>query len=182
MTEDLRAQRLDVELAEAELGARFDHVAVAAPRLRDLLPIYQDLLGGVFANGGDNQRVGYRALQLRYPDGSRIELMEPLPGSDFFDSFFARVGDRGGLHHVTFKVEDIERAIAAARARGYEPVGIYLEWDVWKEAFLHPRQANGVLVQLAQAAPGYPEPPREDESVEAVLAGRSDGGNGIPSP
>jgi methylmalonyl-CoA/ethylmalonyl-CoA epimerase len=82
------------------IAAVFDHTAVAAPRIRDLLPIYLDLLGGTFVQGGDNPRVGYRALQLEYQSGGRIELMEPLLGSSFFDSFFARKGS--GLHHITF--------------------------------------------------------------------------------
>src|SRR5205085_8797529 len=91
------------------LDAVFDHVGVAAPRLRDLLPIYHDLLGGRFLQGGDNARVGYRALQLAYHDGTKIELLEPLDGSTFFDSFFRRTAG-GGLHHVTFTVGDMPAA------------------------------------------------------------------------
>lgn len=160
------------------LGARFDHAAVAAPRLRDLLPLYSDVLGGTIQNGGDNQRVGYRALQLGYPDGSKIELMEPLTGSTFFDRFFAR---GGGLHHVTFKVDDIHAAIDGLAAVGLTPTSVYLDDELWREVFVHPHEASGVLVQLAQAAPGYPPPPG-DLTVERVLAGHGERGNGVASP
>ncbi|MFQ5516894.1 MAG: VOC family protein [Acidimicrobiia bacterium] len=162
-----------------EMGAVFDHAALAAPRLRDLLPIYQDLLQGRFLYGGDNRRVGYRALQLAYSDGSRIELMEPLSGSAFFDSFVKRKG--WGLHHITFKVSDIRRAIDIAEHRGFVLVGAFLDDVCWKEVFIHPREACGTLVQLAQSAPGYP-PPQLDSSVEDVLAGRGNDGNNQPSP
>lgn len=64
--------------------------------------------------GGDNPRVGYRALQLAFPDDRRIELMEPHPGSAFFDRFFRRTGG-GGMHHVTFMVDDIHRALLPDR-------------------------------------------------------------------
>lgn len=165
------------ELASAGVDAVFDHTAVAARRLLDLLPFYRNLLGGKIANGGDNPRVGYRAMQLAYRDGSKIELMEPLPGSTFFDRFFAR---GGGLHHVTFKVADIGLAIDALEAGGWPTTGLFLDSDDWKEVFLHPRDASGVLVQLAQARPGYPPPPG-DLTVEQVLAGRGECGNGIPS-
>ena len=161
------------------LEAVFDHAAIAGPRLRDLLRIYHDLLGGTFLNGGDNPRVKYRALQLAYPDGSKIELMEPLAGSTFFDSFVA--GSGWGLHHVTFKVGDIERAISVLEQRGFTPVGVFLEDDYWREAFLHPREAGGTLLQLAQPGAGYP-PPIWDWSLEEVLEGRGEHGNGHPSP
>lgn len=158
--------------------AVFDHACVAAPRIRDLLPLYQRVLRGEFVQGGDNARVGYRALQLSYTDGGRFELMEPLRGSTFLDSFFAR---GGGLHHVTFKVADLAAAVKAARAAGLEVVGVYDDDPRWKEAFLHPRSAAGVLVQLAETEPGFP-PATPHVMLEDVLAGRGVPGNGEPSP
>lgn len=162
-----------------DLGAVFDHVGVAAPRLRDLLTIYHDMLGGRLMQAGDNQRVGYRALQLAYPDGTKIELMEPLRGSTFFDSFFGRTGG-GGLHHVTFKIRNMEAAVAALERRGYSPTGLYLEDVLWQEVFLHPREAYGTLVQLAYEGGDYPQP--ENLTLADVLAGHCQDGNGEPSP
>jgi methylmalonyl-CoA/ethylmalonyl-CoA epimerase len=157
--------------------AVFDHACVAAPRMRDLLPLYQDVLRGTFCEGGDNIRVGYRALQLRYGNGTRFELMEPLRGSTFLDSFFRR---GGGLHHVTFKVEDLHGAVRAAEAAGYTIVGVYDEDPEWLEAFVHPRSASGALVQFAQTHM-FP-PARPPVTLEDVLAGRGVPGNGEPSP
>ena len=57
------------------LGAVFDHPAVAARCIRDLLPIHHELLGGSLLKGGDNVRVGYRAMQLAFAVGTRIELV-----------------------------------------------------------------------------------------------------------
>ncbi len=159
------------------LDAVFDHAAVAAPRIRDLLPIYRDLLGGVFLRGGDTVRVGYRAVQLGYANGTKFELMEPLQGSRFFDSFFRR---GGGLHHVTFKVADLDAAVRRMRVLGYTPTGLFTEIPEWQEVFLHPREANGVLVQLARGNGNFPFP--EGAGLEDVLAGRGSHGNGCPSP
>ena len=52
----------------------------------------------------------------------------------------------------------MERAVALARiaAFGIEPVGVNLANPDWKEAFLHPRSAYGIVIQVAQ--PGGPEP------------------------
>ncbi|MEU4535905.1 VOC family protein [Streptosporangium sp. NPDC023825] len=162
-----------------ELGAVFDHTAVAAPRIRDLLPVYRDLLGGTFHRGGDNQLGGYRAVQFTYPGGGKIELMEPLEGSTFFDSFFELTRGRGGVHHLNFHVADIDLAVSLLTERGYRLHGLNLGDPRWREVFLHPKEAHGVLVQLAQPGPrdSVPVP-----SLDDVLAGRGFRGNGIPSP
>jgi len=136
-------------------GGRFDHVAHAAPTIRELLPLYAGQLGGRPLYGGENVRVGYRGTMLGFADGSQIELLEPLPGSTFLDSFFAR-NPAGGLHHVTFRVDDLRAAVASARAAGLEIVGEYLDDPDWLEAFVHPRAANGTVVQLLQASPHLP--------------------------
>lgn len=143
------------------IDATFDHVAHGTRSIKSLLPVYRDLLGGRFVGGGDNERVGFRYVQLAYERGGRVELLQPLDGSSFLDSFFRRVGD-GGLHHVTFKVRDIARAVDAARGHGFTPFGAYLEDPEWQEVFLHPRDTGGTLVQLAWSSfdPGKPyEPP-----------------------
>ena len=55
----------------------------------------------------------------------------------------------GGVDIPTFKVKDIDARLASLRARGFEPVHVALQ-DSWKEAFIHPRQPHGVLVQLLE--------------------------------
>ncbi|MCG5220108.1 VOC family protein [Streptosporangium soli] len=162
------------------IDAVFDHTAVAAPRIRDLLPIYRDLLGGSYLGGGDNTRSGYRTLQLRYPNGGKVELMEPLAGSTFFDSFFELSRGRGGVHHLNFHVTDIHAAVARLTELGYRLHGLNLSEPRWRDVFLHPKEAYGVLIQLAQ--PGGPRPPEDNPTLDELLAGRGRRGNGIPSP
>jgi methylmalonyl-CoA/ethylmalonyl-CoA epimerase len=127
---------------------RLDHVAVAVHAIKPALRLYRDALGGEYLMGGD---VGgsWRWLQLRYPGGGKVELLEPL--GDGFPSRF--LGSRGeGLHHVTFKTDDIERAVERLEAGGYELVDVNLEHPHWREAFLRPSMAHGTLIQVAQSA------------------------------
>ncbi|WP_433431686.1 VOC family protein [Nonomuraea sp. CA-141351] len=170
---------LDLELDGLEVS--FDHTAVAAPRIRDLLPIYSNLLGGRhLGGGGDNRVAGYRTLQLTYPNGGKVELMEPLAGSTFFDSFFELTRGRGGVHHLNFHVADLSAAVTMLTARGYRLHGLNQEDPRWREVFLHPKEAHGVLIQLAQPGPRGPDETRP--TLEEVLAGLGRNGNGIPSP
>jgi methylmalonyl-CoA/ethylmalonyl-CoA epimerase len=69
----------------ADIGCHFDHVAIAAPRLRDLVPLWVDALNGEFQGGGDDTRSGYRTARIAYSGGFAIELMEPLPGRSYED-------------------------------------------------------------------------------------------------
>lgn len=147
-------------------AARFDHAAHAAPRIRDLLPLYVDALGGRFLYGDTNEAVGFRAVQIEYGDGSKIELIEATEGSGFLDGFLRR-HPSGGLHHVTYRVGDLDAAIALAESAGFEVFGVNTERAEWKEAFIHPHAAHGVLVQLAQAPPDWP--PRNRVTLESVI-------------
>jgi methylmalonyl-CoA/ethylmalonyl-CoA epimerase len=161
------------------LDAVFDHAAHAAHRIRDLLLLYRDLLGGRFLNGGDNPHTGYRVVQLGFRDGTKVELMEPLAGSSFLSTFLAG-RPNGGLHHLTFKVGDIHAALRRVEELGLTATAVNLDNPDWRELFVHPRQGFGALIQLAQPGPnpwGWP-----GLTLEDILAGRGPNGDGRPSP
>jgi methylmalonyl-CoA/ethylmalonyl-CoA epimerase len=160
----------------AAMGATFDHFAVATHRIRDALPLWRDTLGGQFTIGADNAEVGWRTVRLELGGSSCIELIEPLGESTFFDRFFEK-NPAGGLHHVTFLVDDIEGAFTHIHAQGYEPFGADASWY---QLFVHPRLAGGVLIQLmrrpfARIVPG-------SMTLDDVLAGHGYQGTGIASP
>jgi len=126
----------------------FDHVAVAVRSVRSALPLFRDALGGEYLMGGDVDGT-WRWVQFRYPNGGKVELLEPL-GEGFLSKFLDRYGE--GLHHVTFKTDDIDAAVADIQSRGYELVDIQTADEHWKEAFLRPSNAHGTLIQIAQSS------------------------------
>lgn len=140
-------------------GTTLDHVAVAVERWSDAWPRYVIELGGTWSSGGLN--VGFGPAQLRYADGGRVEILQPWQPQD--NPFLRRFLDRHGPgpHHLTFKVPDLASAIDLAREAGFVPVGVDLSGPDWKEAFLHPRQATGIVVQMAQASYTWESPPPE---------------------
>jgi methylmalonyl-CoA/ethylmalonyl-CoA epimerase len=102
--------------------------------------------------GGINPWGRHLAVQVEFPGGGRVELLQPLPGISPSIGNFLERNPRGGLHHITFKVPDIHVALAAVGDHGLSPVMTYLENDVWMETYLHPRETHGVLIQLAQSS------------------------------
>ncbi|HVF74073.1 MAG TPA: VOC family protein [Acidimicrobiales bacterium] len=138
-------------------GATLDHVAVAAERWEDAWPRYAHELGGRWVSGGEAP--GFAAHQLRFANGGKLEIIRPhaVEQNDFLRRFI----DRNGLgpHHLTFKVPDIAAALDEAERSGYRPVNVNLDDPDWKEAFLHPKEAPGVVVQLAESAGDWSSAP-----------------------
>jgi methylmalonyl-CoA/ethylmalonyl-CoA epimerase len=143
------------------MTAVLDHLAVGTPALADGWDLFGGVLGGRWAYGGNSP--GYWWGQLQFASGPKIELLTPTGGPDaaFLERFLATRG--AGPHHFNFLVTDIEATLARFQASGLEPVGVNLANPYWREAFLHPRSAHGIVIQVAQ--PGGPEPacapPRE---------------------
>jgi methylmalonyl-CoA/ethylmalonyl-CoA epimerase len=138
----------------------FDHIAIAVPRLADAEAILAGQLGGRSAFGMTTAAFSF--WHWRYEGGGDLEVLEPAGADGFLHRFLAQRGP--GIHHVTFTVPSLDAACERARAQGYAIVGYDDSDPEWKEAFLHPRQAQGIVVQLAEPAAGGPGPPARDES------------------
>lgn len=125
-----------------------DHVAIGTRTLADGWILFGGILGGRWAYGGDSP--GYWWGQLSFAAGPKVELLTPTGGPDagFLERFLAAHG--AGPHHFNFMVSDISRTLSAVRSLGIEPVGVNLLNAGWKEAFIHPRDAYGVVIQIAQ--------------------------------
>jgi methylmalonyl-CoA/ethylmalonyl-CoA epimerase len=127
-----------------------DHVALGVPRIEDAAHFLVETLGGEEHGGGPG--LGFRFFQWEFAGGGKIEILEPAGAPDgFLHRFLERRGP--GIHHVTFKVPDLEAAAEQARGCGYEIVGWFDADPSWKECFLHPKQAQGIVVQLAEENP-----------------------------
>src|SRR5205807_2477067 len=138
-------------------GARIDHVAVAVHDVAAAATLYRDVLGGEFLFGADEPEQGFRFVQYRFASGGKVELVTPL-GNGFVSRFLERRGE--GVHHVTLRVADLAGQVDRLRASGVVLMEVSLEDEHWKEAFIHPRDAHGVLIQLAES------PHDDDESAQ----------------
>jgi len=129
-------------------GARLDHVAVAVRDLAAAAGLFRDVLGGEFLFGSEIPSQAFRFVQYRLPGGGKFELVTPM-GEGFVSRFLERRGE--GVHHVTLRVSDIERQVERLRGGGVELTLVSFANEYWKEAFIHPSNAHGVLVQLAES-------------------------------
>ena len=137
--------------------AVLDHVAVGTRTLADGWQLFAALLGGTWAYGGDSP--GFWWGQMEFAAGPKIELITPTAGPDagFLERFLDSRG--AGPHHLNFIVPHIEQTLARVSALGIEPVQVSLQNPAWKEAFVHPRDGFGVVIQLAEQSGLPPELP-----------------------
>jgi methylmalonyl-CoA/ethylmalonyl-CoA epimerase len=142
-------------------GASLDHVAVAVRDAGRAATVYRDVLGGEFLYGADQPEQGFRFVQYRFPGGGKVELITPL-GGGFVARFLDARGE--GMHHITLRVSDLEAHVERLRQHGIEVILVDLRDANWKEAFIHPRDAHGVLIQLA-------ETPHDDDETARHFGG-----------
>ncbi|MGI9667352.1 MAG: VOC family protein [Acidimicrobiia bacterium] len=133
----------------ADVIDRYDHVSMAVEDFESVDALVA-LLGAQRFDGGYAASADFHWVQYELPGTGRLEMIrtDSTDPDHFINRFLATHGE--GLHHLTFKVNDLEAAAAAATEKGFTLVG-YDESDPgWKEVFIHPRSANGVLIQLAE--------------------------------
>ena len=146
----------------------FDHIAIAVPRLADAEAVLAGELGGRSTFGMTTDE--YRFWHWRFEGGGDLEVLEPAGADGFLHRFITQHGP--GIHHVTFTVPSLAEACDRARTHGYSIVGYDDSDPEWSEAFLHPKQAQGIVVQFAQTnAPPTPEPGARDSASPIKVLG-----------
>ena len=123
------------------------HVAVAVPSLSETIPFYRDVLG---YRVDEPRVIADQRVRVAFAtrDGSRIELLEPTDTESGVARFVADRG-RPTLHHLCFVVDDLASTLVRLASEGVELVDHAPRRGVeGLVAFLHPRAANGVLVEL----------------------------------
>jgi methylmalonyl-CoA/ethylmalonyl-CoA epimerase len=127
-----------------------DHVAFGVPDVAAVTPFLVGELGGCPLAAGPG--IGFLWWQWEFARGGALEVLQPQGLPDGFVQRFLEAHGPG-IHHVTFKVPDLAVAAARVRSLGYDIVGYSDEFPGWKECFLHPKQAQGIVVQLAESHP-----------------------------
>ncbi|MGC1677056.1 MAG: methylmalonyl-CoA epimerase [Candidatus Binataceae bacterium] len=127
---------------------RIHHVGVVVPDLDAGLKFWCDTLGLRLTKSATIEEQGVRAALLKI-GGSEIELLEPINPDGGVAKFLARRG--GGLHHVCFETDDVERELDAAKAKGIQMIDQKPRAGLaGMICFLHPKATCGVLVEYAQ--------------------------------
>ena len=129
-----------------------DHVAIAVADLDAACERYEGLLGGRILHREVVEGQPVEVAFVDVPGTTLIELVCATEPETPLARFVERRGE--GLHHICFRVADLEAALADARAQGYDLIDETGRPGAAGSSigFLHPRAAGGVLVELKQKA------------------------------
>lgn len=124
-----------------------DHIGIAVKSL-DAAKIYE-ALGLTIEHVETVETQGVRTAFLAAGD-AMIELLEPTGPQSNVAKFIEKRGE--GIHHICFRVDDIEAHLARLKQNGYRLIN---EAPVpgahgCRVAFLHPAAGNGVLIELSE--------------------------------
>jgi methylmalonyl-CoA epimerase len=126
-----------------------EHIGVAVTRIDDVLPIYEHLLGLKLKGIREGRQNRVKAALLETGD-TAIELLEPLDSDSPIAKFLAKRGQ--GLHHLAFKVKDIQQALDYLKGNGVVLIDEAPRAGIegGKVAFLHPKSTADVLIELCE--------------------------------
>ncbi len=129
---------------------RVAHLAVVTDDLEGALAFWRDALGLEVGGIHDVEQEGVRVAFLPVGDSS-VEVVLPVREDTGVARYLEKRGP--GMHHVCLEVDDLEGLLARLKAHGVQL--IHEEPQVSptgrRYAFVHPKSAGGVLVELYEA-------------------------------
>ncbi len=132
--------------------SRIDHISIAVRDPEKAEDFFVRILGAIPGAEADDESLGFNWKILSLGDLTRVEIISPKGEKSFLDGFLKNRD--GGVHHITLETPDI-RGMKEVLERENIPYFGYAEYPGgwWKELFIHPKDAFGVLIQIAQFDP-----------------------------
>ncbi len=128
---------------------KIEHLGIAVKDLKEANKIYQALLG---VAPYKEERVASEGVVTSFfkTGESKIELLAATNENSPIAKFIAKKGE--GIHHIAFAVADINAEVARLKKEGFVVLNDAPKRgaDNKMVVFLHPKSANGVLVELCQ--------------------------------
>lgn len=126
---------------------KIEHIGIAVKSLSASVPLFEKLLNtrSYKTETVESEKVNTAFFQT---GNSKIELLESLDPDGVIARFIQKRGE--GLHHIAFKVEDIESEMKRLKDEGYTLLNERPKQGADNKliCFLHPKDTNGVLVEL----------------------------------
>ncbi|MCW8982363.1 MULTISPECIES: methylmalonyl-CoA epimerase [Altibacter] len=128
---------------------KIEHLGIAVKNLSEANDTYSRLLGSTPYKTETVESEGVNTSFFVCGE-SKIELLEATNPNSPIAKFLEKKGE--GIHHVAFYVDNIEAEVKRLKSEGFQVLnetpkrGADNKWVV----FVHPKSANGVLVELCQ--------------------------------
>jgi methylmalonyl-CoA/ethylmalonyl-CoA epimerase len=118
---------------------KINHIAILVDDLEATVRFWQDALG---------LEVSHTEIAFLPAGDSEIELVRPTTDDSGLARYLEKRGP--GMHHICLEVDDIAGMLAQLKAKGIQLINEEpkIGSDGRKYAFVHPKSAHGVMVEL----------------------------------
>jgi methylmalonyl-CoA/ethylmalonyl-CoA epimerase len=128
---------------------KIEHIGIAVKDITKAIPLFEKLLDTPCykTETVESEQVNTAFFQK---GGSKIELLESTDPDGVIARFIGKKGE--GMHHIAFEVADIVSEMARLKAEGFVLLNEEPKTGADNKlvCFLHPRETNGVLIELCQ--------------------------------
>ena len=126
---------------------KIEHIGIAVKSLTNSVPLFEKLLNSQCYKTElvENEKVNTAFFKT---GETKIELLESTDPDGVVARFIAKKGE--GLHHIAFEVTDIEAEMERLKKEGFVLLNETAKpgADDKLVCFLHPKNTNGVLIEL----------------------------------
>jgi methylmalonyl-CoA/ethylmalonyl-CoA epimerase len=130
---------------------KVDHLGIAVPDLADALGLWTRLLG---VEGSPPEEVESQMVRVSFVDvgSTHLEFLAPTQPDSPIGRFVAERG--GGLHHLAFRVPNVDQTLATLAARGFQLIDRTGRPGARgrRVGFVHPKSTGHVLVEFVEGA------------------------------
>jgi methylmalonyl-CoA/ethylmalonyl-CoA epimerase len=131
---------------------KVEHIGVAVKNLESSVMLYEKLLNTLCYKTElvESEKVNTAFLKSGGQEGTKIELLESTEAEGVIARFIEKKGE--GIHHIAFEVADIESEMDRLKKEGFVLLNEKPKTGADNKlvCFLHPKNTNGVLIELCQ--------------------------------
>ena len=131
------------------MGYNVEHIGIAVKNLELSIPLFERLLN---SSCYKTESVGTENVNTAFflQNGSKIELLESTDPDGVIAKFIAKKGE--GMHHIAFEVPDIKAEMNRLKSEGFTLLNEQPKKGADNKlvCFVHPKDSNGVLIELCQ--------------------------------
>jgi methylmalonyl-CoA/ethylmalonyl-CoA epimerase len=128
---------------------KVEHIGIAVKKFEDSIPLFEKLFN---CSCYKKETIESESVNTAFfqKGETKIELLESIEPNGVVAKFIDKKGE--GIHHIAFEVTDIEAEMERLKTEGFVLLNDKpkLGADNKLVCFLHPKNTNGVLIELCQ--------------------------------
>jgi len=130
---------------------KIEHIGIAVKDLNEAVERFSKLLNTSPYKTEKVESEGVSTVFFETGE-SKVELLESTDPNGPIGKYISKKGE--GIHHIAFDVDNIHSEMERLKGEGFDVIGDIREGaDNKLVCFIHPKSANGVLIELCQEKP-----------------------------